>query len=230
MKTPAIIASLTVVGSIAYAAGSQGTAGKQPPLMPSGSQAHSMQEEMPQARMQMAGGCTQGADKNWFTAVHPLPECPDCYYDNGASGGSYSDLNGDGVQEFLRFPSCTINQVVVSGQAVSGCFAELEEISGSVDACVITRSCVADREMIGNFIKLMYPNTVDAWCGFSYRDLDLLINIALQPQGTTYNKFAWLENTGFEKSPPPLAADLNRDGAVDGVDLGLLLAAWGTNS
>jgi hypothetical protein len=40
----------------------------------------------------------------------------------------------------------------------------------------------------------------------------------------------WFENIGYEKAPPPLAADLNRDGAVDGVDLGLLLAAWGTNS
>jgi len=56
MKSPAIIASLTVVGSIAYAAGSQGVAGKHPPMMPSGSTAHSMQEAMPQERMQMAGG------------------------------------------------------------------------------------------------------------------------------------------------------------------------------
>jgi hypothetical protein len=37
---------------------------------------------------------------------------------------------------------------------------------------------------------------------------------------------AWFENIGYEKPPPPLAADLNQDGDVNGIDLGLLLAAW----
>jgi hypothetical protein len=39
----------------------------------------------------------------------------------------------------------------------------------------------------------------------------------------------WLENIGFEKPVPPVAADLNRDGQVDGADLGMLLFAWGPN-
>jgi len=98
MKTPAIIASLTVVGSIAFAAGSQGVAGKQSPLMPSGSQAHSMQEEMPQARSQMTGECTSGADKDWFTTGHLLPSCATI---TGIVTGSeivrasQADINGD---------------------------------------------------------------------------------------------------------------------------------------
>jgi hypothetical protein len=36
----------------------------------------------------------------------------------------------------------------------------------------------------------------------------------------------WLENTGFQHSNP-IAADLNRDGRVDGADLSLVLYAWG---
>jgi hypothetical protein len=39
----------------------------------------------------------------------------------------------------------------------------------------------------------------------------------------------WLENTGFEKPTSPIVADLNRDGKVDGADLGMLLVAWGPN-
>jgi hypothetical protein len=46
--------------------------------------------------------------------------------------------------------------------------------------------------------------------------------------GADTYRVIWFENIGYEKSPPPLAADLNRDGNVDGVDLGLLLAAWGS--
>jgi hypothetical protein len=36
----------------------------------------------------------------------------------------------------------------------------------------------------------------------------------------------WLENTGFQHTNP-IAADLNRDGRVDGADLGRLLVSWG---
>ena len=87
MKTAAIIASLTVVGSIAYAAG-QGGSGKQPPLMPIGSQAHSMQEEMPQSEGILASAssnnfpqglaadqCAIGEPLNWFTKAYRLPPC-----------------------------------------------------------------------------------------------------------------------------------------------------------
>jgi hypothetical protein len=47
------------------------------------------------------------------------------------------------------------------------------------------------------------------------------------PNGT---RQIWFENIGYEKPIPPLAADLNGDGWVNGLDLGLLLGAWGTNS
>lgn len=37
----------------------------------------------------------------------------------------------------------------------------------------------------------------------------------------------WFENIGHEKPAPPVAADINRDGQVNGADLGILLTAWG---
>ena len=47
-------------------------------------------------------------------------------------------------------------------------------------------------------------------------DLDLI--------GSFYDQGFWIENT--VKANPPLAADINRDGVVDGKDLASVLAAW----
>ena len=56
-------------------------------------------------------------------------------------------------------------------------------------------------------------------------DLDLvyLLNATL-PDGS---RQIWFENIGYEKPAPPLPADINGDGRVNGADLGLVLAAWG---
>ena len=54
-------------------------------------------------------------------------------------------------------------------------------------------------------------------------DLDYLVVLSL----SSGRRQVWFENTGFEKPAPPVAADLNRDGRVDGADLGMLLIAWG---
>jgi hypothetical protein len=64
-------------------------------------------------------------------------------------------------------------------------------------------------------------------------DLDLIVYVEAnvnptdggQPPQNWTGSF-WVENDAIPN--PPLAADLNRDGSVDGVDLGLLLAAWGS--
>jgi hypothetical protein len=58
-------------------------------------------------------------------------------------------------------------------------------------------------------------------------DLDLVVIVDIEA-GSATRLDGWFENIGYEKPTPPLAADLNRDGSVDGVDLGILLAAWGT--
>lgn len=52
----------------------------------------------------------------------------------------------------------------------------------------------------------------------------------VDPIGYPIDRYHWLRNVGFERASPPIAADLNRDGSVDGVDLGILLASWGAQS
>jgi hypothetical protein len=98
MKIAAIISTATIAGSIAFAAGQQ-SGGKQSPPMPSGAQAHSMQEEMSQARMD-ASVSAQGCEAEiWFD---PTPQ-----EFLGGCGTlatlplSPADVNADGVPEIL---------------------------------------------------------------------------------------------------------------------------------
>lgn len=98
MKTPAIIASLTVAGSIAFAAGQQ-SGGKQSPAMPSGAQAHSMQEEMPQARTNQSVSAQGCEAENWFdpTPREFLSGCGTL----ATLPLSPADVNADGIPEIL---------------------------------------------------------------------------------------------------------------------------------
>jgi hypothetical protein len=56
-------------------------------------------------------------------------------------------------------------------------------------------------------------------------DLDLILAITLRtPKYEYFTYRVWIENT--VKAGSPLAADINRDGVVDGKDLASVLAAW----
>jgi hypothetical protein len=54
-------------------------------------------------------------------------------------------------------------------------------------------------------------------------DLDLIVEV-WSYDGKSQGPVVWIENT--VKANPPLAADINRDGVVDGLDLASVLAAW----
>jgi hypothetical protein len=58
-------------------------------------------------------------------------------------------------------------------------------------------------------------------------DLDLVAKVGRLVSDQFEFGFAWVENTGFHHQR--VAADINRDGRVDGADLGLVLVSWGTN-
>jgi hypothetical protein len=229
MKTPAIVASLTVVCSIAYAAGSQGVSGKQSPVMPSESQAHSTQEEMPQTRMaQMAGGCLQGADKNWFTIFHPLPVS--CKVGRGSMDAA--DINQDGSPEFLLYPDSF--SVLTNGQPVSGCGISVNEVSGTGDNCSITTSCVIRKETIGQYVKTVYPQASAAylaWTGVRDMDgdgdLDLVMDMSINSPSppNEIEVTVWIENTDLQHTAR-LTGDINGDRKVNGADLGLVLSNW----
>jgi hypothetical protein len=255
MKTPAIIASLTVVGSIAYAAGSQGTAGKQPPVMPSGTQAHSMQEEMPQTRMQQSPGCPSHTVEYWFS---PIPHLIGCT--TGISpvvltnGTTAADVNGDGQAEYFTFRPIVVASVL-NGSPLDG---------GNPNSAQNSYVSVSRLERIGNEFQAretrvpIFDASIGAWClenlpqpapptrmvaiyfvesgnlpGVSgWRDMDGdgdLDFVCRVTDEATWNAQIWLENIGYEKPAPAVAADLNRDGKVDGADMGLLLYAWGPN-
>jgi hypothetical protein len=233
MKTPAIIASLTVVGSIAYATGSQGTAGKQPPLMPSGSQPHSMQEEMPQTRMQMAGGCTEGEPLTWFGAVR---EAPECLMTDQNIFTIAADINGDGEIEYFShgdwddwhriwfFNGSTPIDVSV---------LILNQTTGSGDQiAVVNRRACGINELLG-FAQSKMPGLSRAcavpggWRDIDHDgDQDLMLTLYLESESSGRWVVVWLENIGFQHSNP-IAADLNHDNRVDGADLSLLLVSWG---
>jgi hypothetical protein len=56
-------------------------------------------------------------------------------------------------------------------------------------------------------------------------DLDLIMTITTRtPKYEYFTYLVWIENT--VKVNPPLAADINRDGVVDGKDLASVLSAW----
>jgi hypothetical protein len=229
MKTPAIIASLTVVGSIAYAAGSQGVSGKQSPVMPRGSQAHSMQEEMPQ--MRMTDGCTQGADKNWFTTVHdfgprgyspctPLGQ----YLATDWDSAQPSDVNGDGKLEYLL----GLSGGFIENGIVTGLQFCLQEITRTPAGISTTLCRVASTDALADAVRNWDPNVqyVSVRCWLRDMDGDGDLDLIVERRYSSTDWWCWMENTGFQHDNR-VAADLNDDGIVDGNDLGNLLAAWG---
>ena len=242
MKTPAIIASLTVAGSIAFAAGQQ-SGGKPSPPMPSGAPAHFMQEEMPEARMaQAAGGCqSKGADKIWFTTVHPLPTY--CYF---PAQGYTADINGDGTPEYMLSVG---GYLIVNGQEEqNACLGSVSEVTIQQGNLAASYSCVVASAAVTAYARAVFPQAlcVEFTGGFSgsLRDMDAdgdldligIIRVSLVGESgycnstmETDRRYIWIENTGYERPVPPVAADLNRDGKVDGADLGMLLLAWGPN-
>jgi hypothetical protein len=255
MKTPAIVASLTVVGSLAYAAGSQGNAGKQSPLMPSGSLAHSMQEDMTQGRMQMSmADCTPDLTEIWFA---PTPRLITCNTPFGTSvttqNSSAVDINGDGHPEYWQSrrssilavwngaPNAAAEDGPDSGVLTINAINELGGVFQVQAKQVPVFSPSIGEWCLANLPAPAAPNRTmriyiyrteysESWSGWrdvdGDGDLDL---VCMVTDDSTWNAQIWFENIGYEKPAPPLAADINRDGRVDGADLGLVLVSWGTN-
>jgi hypothetical protein len=237
MKTPAIIASFTVVGSIAYAAGSQGTAGKQPPVMPSGAQAHSMQEEMPQMRGGPSGNC-EPLTEPWFSPI-PREISYDCRFVAGRPL-EYADVNGDGEDEYFLGGLTGTGFVQEGTPKTFPPYLVLQSRMPFPDAGGVHThlSIFPSTSVIGESLKTLFPNIRGAtaastgWRDFDHDgDLDLLVFISLTFFGIEDNDVRpfWFENVGYEKPAPAIAADLNQDGVVNGADMGLLLYAWGPN-
>ena len=250
MKTPAIIASLTVAGSIAFAAGQQ-SGGRQSSVMPRGAEAHSMQEEMPQpiAHAQILGGGCQTEPQAWF---NPIPRrLVVCIGGDQKPSqiGKYTlgvaDVNADGVNEFFDtayfgswdndgYPETGV-MVASFSQPIGGTILYRSTTEVQPSSTVVWRNSVLEgtaamgdqiRQLIGAGSSLQeIAVRAKGWRDIDFDgDLDLVAEASFFSYGGVD---IWFENTGYEASQPPLAADLNNDGIVDGADLGILLSVWG---
>jgi hypothetical protein len=187
-----------------------------------------MQEEMPLA--QMAAVCTQGEDLSWFTVVHPLPS--DCTaaarfagWDNSGRYALDGDIDGNGEIEYLIFDHST--SVIDGGIAGTGCLVTLNEVAVAGSNSTVTDYCVLRSETVAAFVFQHHPAATSARVVTAGLrdvdhdgDLDLLARII-----SDQFDWVWVENTGFQHTNR-VAADINRDGRVDGADLCLVLASW----
>jgi hypothetical protein len=264
MKTPAIIASLTVAGSIAFAAGQQSATTQPRMARPSEHGSDAPRESEPRTRLQQLG--EECPPDPWF---HPAlrefaPGCAEVV----ALPLSPADVNGDGADEVFRgngvilasgipimpegpYPLVATGGIRVTTAGATPFLANVAQIDTPT-----TEALIAELPDSGS----PFPPDFCQGCCYGRRwtisahptgwidadadgDLDLVLIIRFEKTeaqsqgqyGCTYPttlhsaRTVWLENIGFEKPAPPVAADLNQDGQVDGADLGLLLVAWGPN-
>ncbi len=255
MKTPAVIATLTVAGSLAFAAGQQ-SGGKQSVIVPSGALAHSMLAQMPQAQLMAQPDCPPTLTASWFAPTPRLLECNTPYGLNLATiRGNAADINGDGRLDFWQSSRSSVLAVfngrpysatedgpasgvlTVSEVGNIGGSYRVQQLTVSIFAASIGEWCLANLPSPGapnRMVRIYLYETgqaeLIAWSG--WRDIDEdgdLDFVCRATDDATWNAQIWFENIGYEKPAPPVAADINGDGRVDGADLGLLLVAWGPN-
>lgn len=248
MKTPAIIASLTVVGSLAFAAATpSGTT-------PTRSQQRTESEDATRGSQipsnLSAGPCVpQSAD--WFVAtprtigrcINPAFESLPPNYHSGLVGVvplGACDVNNDGESEFFD----GVGEVPVfgfsSGTTSHPILLKSEEQAVGTSTLLAHTVLLRSSEALALALRSIQPsvNMTDFTLQpYGWRDMDrdgdhdLVCVFAFRGFGSSnfFKMDIWFENIGYEKPAPPLAADINRDGRVDGADLGLVLVSWGTN-
>jgi hypothetical protein len=157
-----------------------------------------------------------------------------------------ADINGDGPDEIFSYSGNPGGTLVSNGVPSSaGVEFRLYRILAVPDFDI---THLESQEVfglnfstVGNAIVARFPDVgtvgLDAsgsssgWTWLDCdgdQDLDLVVPLrAPLPNGSV---IIWFENIGYERSAPPIAADLNHDGAVDGFDLALLLNAWGAGA
>jgi hypothetical protein len=212
-----------------------------------------MMKEMPAERL-ARGDCPPVLTASWFA---PTPRLLECNTPNGLSlatiKGNAVDINGDGSLDFWMAARNTV-LAVWNGQPYSatedgpasgfltisqvnqvGDSYQVQQLTLSIFTATIGEWCLANLPTPGGpnrAVRLhLYENGQAeniAWSG--WRDIDGDGDLDFVCRATddwTWNAQIWFENIGYEKPAPPIAADINGDGRVDGADLGMLLIAWG---
>jgi hypothetical protein len=234
MKTPAIIASLTVAGSIAFAAGQRITDAERHPVSPS--QVNAIVSPFNCAPTAVA----------WF---EPRLQSLNVICSAIGRQALYSaDVNADGLVDYFHAEEGTVvlveNGVPLSNPARGLFHSTTTRLGGGVAFNLV--QVLGFNQDVGTRLIEANPGLSNAWIDYfssasspndrtsGWRDcdedgdLDLVVTVRLFfGSGSMEYRPMWFENIGYEKPAPPIAADINGDGRVDGADLGLLLVAWG---
>jgi hypothetical protein len=187
--------------------------------------------------------CPGGPPRTWLSPLpRPVQLCPVQGVDFGSipcHPTSRADVNGDGEEEFfVGYTSFT--PISNGGQPVdigSMTLRVSEVVEGDGGPRIEFTPVFPLGTSIGSALPAVIPGIQSAvvqlmgWRDMDQDgDLDLLCYIEYQIGGSCCeSKNYYFENVGFER-PPPLAADINRDGYVNGLDLGLLLGQWGRST
>jgi hypothetical protein len=200
--------------------------------------------------LQLGADCPPIEQAIWFSPFPHLVECafdaPNNYRLLSARSPTNADVNGDGSEDHFFSTAMTIT-VVQNGQPLSDPNSPLALVHNwTLHQDGVTKARFAAVNLIGPQLGAWcldnIPGSADAVCvilhlftptlGWSgWRDMDgdgdLDFLCLIEGCNGTFRRQIWFENIGYEQSPPPLAADLNADGYINGIDLGLLLGQWG---
>ena len=247
MKAPAIIASVTIACSLGFAAGQGRPVMPQqdmatPPIPPKDSMTpDGSGSDGGVAADGGASQCVIGEPLNWFTIAHvftPESGCARAAWSGATlftSGRWSGDANADEIRDDLiwvhpvtynqnsNFGSgYCIDQFPSSFDGAVLCKAEYSANKGDVS---LTLRPLLNLALLRNAAaQLDPPATPACFLPMDITDMDGDGDLDLVFRISAWTPLIWIENTSVAN--PPLAADVNRDGVVDGKDLASVLAAW----
>jgi hypothetical protein len=253
MKTAAAITALAVVGSIAYAAGQgapRSESQRRDLVSPETQEVRKDQSDSEPLGLLTASDCSFGDRLDWFSNVHYIPNCNGALWKGPLRQRPPVDLDGDGTTDLV----VQMRQLYESNvYEITDWMTNWFDSSGGGNCCIAQDILfLCEISVVGEITTVSYRPVLGAGAigaahsllpaGWVERDVsfvathdvdrdgdpDLIMRLGCVeiPAWVPREAFFWVENTASHN--PPLAADLNRDGSVDGVDLGLLLAAWGS--
>lgn len=259
MRTASATASLSVATSLALLAGFASASDALRPRTPmAAAGSTSGGDAGPGVVAQQARGsdCPAATSESWFAQTPRLIACafnenpPLAVFPVGPA-----DINGDGKAEFFQFFRSSIlavwngapysgpndgpssGYISISSLVSAGGAYQAKEMRVQIFDSSIGNWCLANlpapaapNRMVSVYLYGQIPDGNASWSG--WRDIDGdgdLDFVCRATDEATWNAQIWFENIGNERPSPPVAADLNGDGRVDGEDLGRLLASWGPN-
>jgi len=147
--------------------------------------------------------------------------------------GSPADVNGDGTPEHFWTAPVNLLQDSSAYPLYALSRSRIDQLNG-----VTTERLDRVLRVGMEFVSAEIPGNASqaSLSSFVWRDMeldgdcDLLVEIRWKDATGWHYKRGWFENIGYEKPAPPIAADLKRDGTVDGFDRALLLNSWGAGA